>query len=200
MHFVCLTSTAVKEQSPPCSEYLFLSKVVTCSAPIMLHWAAHFSLVHCHRPAPHTLEGLRVKKRREGWRVQKKRMVMSERLRKHTVSLTRCCISAGSCPLTGRCVCGGNTDSRLFLDRVPGEGRGPADTHSPQHTPPCTGSRLQQARGAGETHSWGDRRTHSPKTPGLWDRHDLERQRKRVGAEYNISLTCFSIMCTIQSC
>lgn len=57
--FQNLTSTAVKGQSPPCRVYLFLSKVVTCSAPTRLHWAAHFSPVHCHWPALHTLGGLK---------------------------------------------------------------------------------------------------------------------------------------------
>lgn len=69
LHVIYLTSTAVKGQSPPCSIYLLLSKVVTCSTPIRLHWAAHLSRVHCHWPALHTL----VKKKnreseREQWR------------------------------------------------------------------------------------------------------------------------------------
>lgn len=92
-----------------------------------------------------------------------------------TVFHTSCCISAVSCPLTGRSFCDGNKDNRLFLDRVLGEGRGPVDTHSPPRTPPCTVPWLQQDQGAVEMHSLGDRRTHSLKTPDLLDRHDLER-------------------------
>lgn len=98
-------------------------------------------------------------------------------------TLTKCCISAVSCHLTGRYVCDGNKDNRLSSDRVPGEGRGLVDTHSPLHTPPCTGPWLQQAQGVAETHSWGDRRTHSPKTPDLWDRHDLGAMQGRHSGE-----------------
>lgn len=77
-HHVCfsvdsclkLTSTAIKGQSPPCSKYCFLSKVVICSAPIRVHWPSHFSRVHCHSPVLHTLrddgkikKGHRIRKR-----------------------------------------------------------------------------------------------------------------------------------------
>lgn len=88
-------------------------------------------------------------------------------------TLTRCCISAVSCLQAGMCACDGNRDSHLFSDRLPGEGRGLGDIHNPPHTPPCTGPVLWQAQGAAQMHSWGDRRTHSPKIPDPWGRHGL---------------------------
>ena len=57
----------MKGQSPPCSEYLFLSKVVTCNAPNRVHCPAHFSTVHCHWPAMHTLGEWRVKINKSSW-------------------------------------------------------------------------------------------------------------------------------------
>lgn len=91
---------------------------------------------------------------------------------------TRCCISAVSCPLTGRCVSGGNRDNRLFLDSVPGEDRDLVDTRNPPRIPPCTVPWLQQAQAAEEMYKLGDRRTYSLRTPDLWDRRALYRKKQ----------------------
>lgn len=175
LYLIYLTSMAVKAQSPPCSEYLFLSKVVTCSAPIRLHWAAHFSLVHCHCPSLHTLGGSRVKYMEIKW---VRGTGIENQSKGESFLHTKYCISAWWCPRAGGCVCDGNKDNRLFLDTFLGEGTGRGDTHSPPHTPPCTARWLQQEQEAGQTHNWEDRKTRSPKTPDLWDTHDLEGHRK----------------------
>lgn len=196
--FMDLTSTAVKAQFPPCSEYLFLSKVVSCRAPIRLHWAAHFSPVHCHWPALHTLGGSRVKQ----WNGESESRKKKTGKETQETLLTRCCTSAVFCPLSGMCAYGGNKDNLLFLDIVLGGGKDLVDTHSPRHTLLCTVPWLQQAQVAGETHSLGDRRTRSLKTPDLWDTHDLEGQKTEWVEESgpNHYHTYFCILQTLQCC
>lgn len=101
-----------------------------------------------------------------------------QKTNKPVFNLTRCYISAVWYPQAGGCVCGGNKDSCLFSDRCPGEGRGLEDTHSPPHTPPCTGPWWQRVPLAEERSSWGDRRTRSLKTPDLWDTPGLQTEEK----------------------
>lgn len=97
---------------------------------------------------------------------------------------TRCCISALSCCLTGRCVCGGNRDSRFSLDSVLGEGRVLGDTRSRRRTPLGTAPWLTLAPPCSVRCRWEGRRKHSQKTPDPWDTHGLRVQLKRETVQW----------------